>query len=234
MDIEKLVDIITKEVMNKLSFLENVRKEKLLLIGNVNEKIINSLGDTFSMVIIDSYDTEAIKNVNINEYKHIVISHFNNKEFVNISLGICSNSREDLIIKSVMLGKKIHFIEEGIEYKKYSDTCNSNLYKLYNDYECKIKSYGISVIKEEDLLDSLMNNLNNVEKIMNFNSNSISEEISMTNEEIYINDKKLISENDLRKLYRTGIKTINITKKCVITPLAQDFIRINRIKLNRI
>lgn len=44
-------------------------------------------------------------------------------------------------------------------------------------------------------------------------------------------DKKVITEADIQKLARQGIKELVIGKKAIVTPLAQDSIKIYTIKL---
>ncbi|HCO74874.1 MAG TPA: hypothetical protein DIT16_08485 [Clostridium sp.] len=60
-------------------------------------------------------------------------------------------------------------------------------------------------------------------------SNFISEEMSFE-----IRNKKLISEMDLRKPFMNGMKSVVIDKKSIITPLANDFIRIHNLKVKRV
>ena len=47
----------------------------------------------------------------------------------------------------------------------------------------------------------------------------------------YVLDKKVITEADIQKLARQGIKELVIGKKAIVTPLAQDSIKIYTIKL---
>ena len=49
-----------------------------------------------------------------------------------------------------------------------------------------------------------------------------------------IRNKKLISEMDLRKPFMNGMKSVVIDKKSIITPLANDFIRIHNLKVKRV
>ncbi|QXM06518.1 hypothetical protein [Crassaminicella indica] len=43
--------------------------------------------------------------------------------------------------------------------------------------------------------------------------------------------KRLISEMDLRKIYKNGKRGIQVGKKTIISPLAKDFIRIHKIEV---
>ena len=63
---------------------------------------------------------------------------------------------------------------------------------------------------------------------------AVSEDTVQSHQVVEINNKRLITESDLRKLYMNGIKEVNLIKKAILTPLAQDFIRIKRLKINRV
>lgn len=47
-------------------------------------------------------------------------------------------------------------------------------------------------------------------------------------------DDRLITESKLRKFQINGVKEIIIGRKCILTPLAKDFVREQRIKIKKI
>lgn len=46
-------------------------------------------------------------------------------------------------------------------------------------------------------------------------------------------DKKVITENDLQKVFLNHVKTIRIPRSSIITPLASDYIRTHRLQIRR-
>jgi len=119
-------------------------------------------------------------------------------------------------------------MEKGVEYKKYAATANRVLFNTFKDHEEKLKSYGVNFVGLKGLLSTL--------KSENVNVSPKSERNDKSEVSVQIKDeanksikKKLISETDLRNLYKDGVKEVVIPKKSIVTPLAKDFARINKL-----
>ncbi|AWI05044.1 hypothetical protein [Clostridium drakei] len=235
MDMEKLVEMITKEVMKrikKLSYDENrYVKDKILLLGDCFESsnIKEALEEKY---IVDLYNSD----VNVDCYKAVVLSKLNLKVLSNLALGLCNGQYEEIIINALFKGKRVYVLEDGMEYRKYMSSANKNLYKLYTEYEQKLMYNGVDILNEGNLIRALLCG-QDIHKSQNHEvyEDSISEKIE--NKQEFIKNslsKKLITEVDLRRLYMDGVKEINILKKSILTPLAQDFIRINHLKIKRV
>ncbi|NMM63796.1 hypothetical protein HBE96_14155 [Clostridium sp. P21] len=235
MDMENLVDMITKEVMRriqKLSYDENrYIKDKVLLLEDCfeNSNIKEALEEKY---IVDSYSSD----INVDCYKAIVLSKLNLKVLSNLALGLCNGEYEHIIINALFKGKRVYVLEDGIEYRKYMSGANKNLYKLYTEYEQKLIYNGVDILNEGNLIRTLLCG-QDIHRSQNHEvyENSISEKIEKEQEVIKNSlSKKLITELDLRRLYMDGVKEIGILKKSILTPLAQDFIRINHLKIKRV
>ncbi|AKA68740.1 hypothetical protein [Clostridium scatologenes] len=235
MEMEKLVEMITKEVMKrikKLSYDENrYVKDKILLLGDCFESsnIKEALEEKY---IVDLYNSD----VNVDCYKAVVLSKLNLKVLSNLALGLCNGQYEEIIINALFKGKRVYVLEDGMEYRKYMSSANKNLYKLYTEYEQKLMYNGVDILNEGNLIRALLCG-QDIHKSQNHEvyEDSISEKIE--NKQEFIKNslsKKLITEVDLRRLYMDGVKEINILKKSILTPLAQDFIRINHLKIKRV
>lgn len=235
MDMEKLVEMITKEVMKrikKLSYDENKYvKDKILLLGDCFESsnIKEALEEKY---IVDLYNSD----VNVDCYKAVVLSKLNLKVLSNLALGLCNGQYEEIIINALFKGKRVYVLEDGMEYRKYMSSANKNLYKLYTEYEQKLIYNGVDILNEGNLIRTLLCG-QDIHKSQNYEvyEDSISEKIENEQEVIKNSlSKKLITELDAKKLYMGGAKEINILKKSILTPLAQDFIRINHLKIKRV
>lgn len=238
MDIEKLVEMITKEVMNRVKQVEIQeeilpRKSTKILIAessesSIYEELANSLKKS-------NYCYDSLENIenDLDAYESIVFGELNNRSLANISLGVQCSPKEAIAIKAALLGKKIIILEDGLEYRKYKSTSNKILYSLYQDYERKLVSYGMEIVSEKDFMKVLRSKKQ--EGCVSVQENVIKVEpaISVQNtkeEEIYdFSKKRVLSEADLKRVYRQGIKGIKISKKTVLTPLVKDFIRNNKI-----
>ncbi|MBU3190814.1 hypothetical protein K9O30_16460 [Clostridium bowmanii] len=260
MDIEKLVDMITKEVMNRIPSSTNstaMDKEKVLVISSCSEELTKIME-----LVQDKYEVHDYNNedVNLKNYDHIIVTNLCNSGLTSLALGLCNNKVQAFLVEALFNGKRVYVLKEGIQYRKYSKNANESLYNLYNQYECKIMSYGANIVHESDLVrrmgmdlacsdgsaqvDCLVessiacngvktssNDMNSSESAAKtvFSGDSV-----LSNQVVEINNKRLITESDLRKLYMNGIKEVNLIKKAILTPLAQDFIRIKRLKINRV
>ena len=228
MDIEKLVDMVTREVMMKIQSSINdttIDKEKVLVISSCAEelKVVKDLLENkYEVCIYDKAD------INMKNYEHIIVTNLCNKGLSSMALGLCNDNVQEFIIESLFNSKRVYVLKEGIEYRKYSTNANEALYNLYNEYECKIMSYGVVLVHESSLLKSMqMGAYCKEESVVNRNDIEAHQVVEISN-------KRLITESDLKKLYMNGIKEVTIIKKAILTPLAQDFLRIKQLQLNRV
>lgn len=231
MDMKNLTDLVTKEVMKRLESIEKVnnmvKKDKILLL-NLREC---SCLDYARKKLSEAYDIETLDSSSkLEEYKACILCSMSNKEIANISLGLCNSNVEDVIMKFLLMGKEVYLVESGIEYRRYLNTASPSLVELYREYEKKLIQYGVKLIKEfKDVLneDNKSQTQCIPEVIDVLGSNDVQSPLDLTR-------KKLISEADLKKSCIHGVKEVIVSKKSVITPLAQDFIRINHLAVKKV
>lgn len=237
---QRLIDLITKEVMKRLEGIEKnteIKKNKVLLLDSASCGCLDDAREALA----EKYDVDSLDNMNckIEEYEACIVCRVGNRQLASIAHGLCSSSMEEMIMKFLLIGKSVYMLEDGIEYRRYLDTANTSLLKLYQGYERKIVEYGVKLIKSfKDILGA-----NEIKEPIKAEvvEKKEKEEIQHTHQVeecvnvnfIDLTGKKLITEADLRKLCRTGINEVLISRKSVITPLAQDFIRINRLGVKR-
>lgn len=205
MNIEKLVDYLTKEVVKNLN-LDVEKKEKLLVIDSKKDnKEIKS--DKFKIVYLND-----LEQLNIDDFSHMIISSFTLNQLANVSMGRSDDQITSIIIEGILKSKSIFILNDGVEYHKFKNTSNENFYNMIEDYEKNIVSFGIKFIDEKDI-------------------DLIGGENKEVVKETYSIDNKIITESILEKMYRSGNKDINIRNNAIITPLAKDYIRINNINI---
>ncbi len=260
MDIENLVDMVTKEVMRRVHSSTNkttMDKEKVLVIASCKEastKVKQLIEDEYQ---VGNYDEQEL---NVMNYEQIIVADLCNKGLSSMALGLCNDKVQEFIVEALFNGKKIYVLKDGVEYRKYSTNANEELYNLFNQYECKVMSYGVEFVYKKDLLKSMQtsancheksvvkscqaessNVINEVIKSISDANNEIQEQAKTkisdfvhANQIVEISNKRLITESDLKKLYMNGIKEVNVIKKAILTPLAQDFVRIKQLKISRL
>lgn len=207
---QNLIDTIVNEIYTRLKQCEKEpSKAKLLLIGTLQEEDQKVLQAGYQMIREPSMD-EA--------YECILISELSLERLGHLALG-CSPYKEDQIILEALLEEKqVYVLEGGIAYRKYKKTTYKPLYMLYEAYENRIKQYGIQIISH--LGDLLLDKKE--------------EQVSVYAPPVDLKDKKLLLETDLMHRKLGAFTVIEISKKCIVTPLADDFIKSHKLKIKRI
>lgn len=230
MENERLIQAVTEEVMKRLmdilkkqDFSHLLNKKTALLIGT-SEENNNSIYDKLIKL---NYDVNFVSNMkDVDTYDLIIIQHLSNLELVNLSLGVPSGQKEETIIQAMLKGKKIYLLADGIEFRKYSSTANKNFYNMYKSYENKIIDFGIEIIEHINNIDKDNVNFSNTD-----NKNIVTNNVGKINDVYNLTGKKLISEVDLRRAMVNGNKDVKISIKTIVTPLAKDFIRTNKLNV---
>lgn len=225
MNYDKLVDFIVQEVYKKLNegAKSTIKDKNAVIVGEYDlEAAKRALGQCYNVVFYD----EKVEAAEI-----VIVSKLTIKAMANLATLTGTNDEENFIIRSLMEGKKVYILEEGIEYKKFKHTAPKALYNKYLEFEKELRLYGINFI---DYIGSCMDNA--IKQEESFVETSEKETLIPLEDEynLEIRNKKLISEADIRKPFKSGMKFLIIDKKSILTPLASDFIRIHNLKIKRI
>ncbi|MFR1707443.1 MAG: TIGR02536 family ethanolamine utilization protein [Clostridium sp.] len=228
MNYDELVDLIVKEVYRKLEETNKntVKHKTAVIIGDMNLDPITkaNLDEEYKLI---SYNYEVDADI-------AIVSKLSIKSMANIATLTGINEEENFIINMLLSGKKVYVLESGLEYRKYKNTAPRALYNKYLSFEKELKVYGIDIIEFLEKVEDKTTRKEEYKKVEEVSAletlNSIPEE-EMSFE---IRNKKLISEGDLRKPFMNGMKSVVIDKKSIITPLANDFIRIHNLKVKRV
>lgn len=209
MDTQTLIETLTREVLKEIAVREkNVQSDTEQKVSD-NGIVTAFIGN--DQVLKDELKKETVIFDNIkpdsswedigssNSKKRLVVSSLCINGLIDLSQG-----RKSIITEYLFNEGEVILVEEGLEYKKYSEP--SALIKLYDEYLEKVKKFGIKVVKRTEVKDML----------------SIKEKVYM---------EGLITESKLRTL---GIKnqTLVVKDKSKITSLAMDYIKENNIDVN--
>lgn len=225
MDYDKLIEFIVDEIYKKLEnqgVKENNDLPKCVLMWERDEEKYKFLTDKFKVL---NYNKD-IKDCDV-----LVISRLCLRGLCNLAMGNSVSDEERFILKMIMSGKKVYVMEDGLEYKRYKQTAPKTLYNKYLNFEKEIKSYGVEIINNPK---SILNEVKiNYKEEYAKDNTEIKVNVNLTENTLDLRSKKLISESDLRKPQINGIDKILLDKKSIITPLANDFIRIHNLKLDK-
>jgi ethanolamine utilization protein len=184
MDTDKLTELIKKELLRILKEKETEDKPAK----------VQFLGD--DLLLRD----ELSKKAEISENGEIlVISTLGINEMVDIALG-----KTHPAISSLLEKKSVYIVEEGLEYKKYSEP--KALVENYEKYMSTIVKYGIFLINRVDIIDRL---------------GRVTEKTTL---------KGVITVSKLRERNLKNAVLI-LDEKSIITPLAMEYIKENNIEI---
>ncbi|MDZ5253854.1 TIGR02536 family ethanolamine utilization protein [Clostridium sp. LIBA-8841] len=244
MDYEKLIEFLVDEIYKRIqeenkegNSLE--KKKSIVVIGESNVDFYRKALREFDINPL----TSECKDCDI-----LLISKLCIKGLSNIAQGTCTTKSENFALEMLLKGKKVYILEEGIEYRKYKNTAPKVLYNKYIKFEEELLAYGIEVI--DDLNKILIGNKEERLASCNEIKCKINENVCLCEEKkqfegeknletsivedkftINLSNKRLVSESDLRKPHISGVRTLIVSKKAIITPLAKDYIRINNLNV---
>lgn len=187
MNEQHLIELIKKEVSKYLT-LENNQKKNIEIIGE-DLLLKDELNKKFE--ISDRGDCLIVTTIGI-------------KEMVALSQGTYNNDYCQKILESLLEGKQIFLIEEGIAWREYQKI-PLPLKIIYEKHEKELEKYGIQISKRLDIQERLIKK-----------SEYISEGIL-----------------DLKKIKNkfNSSKVIELSRDVKVTELAKEFARENQIKL---
>ncbi|WP_250673898.1 TIGR02536 family ethanolamine utilization protein [Paraclostridium ghonii] len=225
MDYDKLIEFIVDEIYTKLKNQDAKENKDLpicVLMWERDEEKYKFLDDKFKIL---NYDKD-VKDCDV-----LIVSKLCLRGLCNLAIGNSVSDEERFILKMIMSGKKVYIMEDGLEYKRYKQTAPKALYNKYLNFEKEIKSYGVEIIKDsKSILNE--NKINCKEEYIEKNKEN-EFNVNLNKDVLDLRSKKLISESDLRKPQINGIDKILLGKKSIITPLANDFIRIHNLKVDK-
>jgi len=248
MDFNKLIELVTKEVIKKIKesgiqLMESkpeIQEKNLLFLGEKESAAYKFYDHDLKAFGYKLYSSEE-NSLTLNSYEGIIIPELSVKELSNIGIGASSSQREEIIINAMLQGIPVYLLEEGLVYRQFAKTANKVFFKMFSEYEDKLISYGMKIKKmneisnvlknekEKGTLINVIDGSGNLPVIKEENEEKIQKKTINSN----IVTKKLISEMDVRELFREGIREIFVSKKTLITPLAKDFARINHMEIKK-
>lgn len=235
MNNEQLIEAVTREVMKRLNAIlneKNTFNKKRVLILERNENLCSVLTSALEK---SNYVVDCIDDMwDMNSYEAIILQNLENCELANLSHGIGMSTKENLVIQAMFNGSRIYCMEKGVEYKKFEKTSNNYFFNMFNDYKEKLVACGMKFVGLKELI-CLLNN-----EVLDLEENTCRPKVKDNDAQVVVKkkyvdltNKKLVSEVELRNIFKQGIKEVLVSKKSIVTPLAMDFARVSRLEINR-
>lgn len=226
MDYEKLIDFIVGEVYKRLNQLPETTTTQRKKAVAFWEKDLTKYHVLHKEYEIIAYD-QQLKECDI-----VILSRLCLRGLYNLSQGSCVSQEEGFILKMMMQGKKVYLLNDGIAYRRYKASAPKDLYNKYVKYEEELVGFGVRIINDlTEIITETKVPLQGAHPSKEVQEMAVEEQIEKAYD---IKHKKLISEADLRKIKYSGVTTIIVDQKSIITPLANDFIRTNHLEVKRV
>lgn len=217
MELDNLIQQIVSEVLRRINIEKKVEKRKTLFLEKKSEEIKLK----YSLFITNWDQIHFIEEYteNIKDYDLIICPNLSMTDLVDIANGRPDSKISSIIIEAILNGVKVKCLEEGIYYRQFKSTANANFYSTMVEYENKLISYGIEIVKCSQIEEDF---------------NSIQEKNKSPEKDTICLDKRVITKLDIERLYDNSYKQINIKEGSLITPLAEEYIRMKHIELKRV
>lgn len=226
---DKMMEEIVNEVLERLQLKSD--KKNLFLIGPADLSFLVALEKRYHLITSEDrrnanvYSSEIQMEDIVDE---VLITNLTIPILVDVALGTYHNLNEKIIVHALLTGKPVNVLEEGISYHEYKKSASKPLYQKYLEYEDKLKNYGVRFQSEKDFTLLSPTHKETYLGDMIGSSNEICD-----TDVVDFSGKHLILEKDIMALRNVYGATLRIEPRCIITPMAEDFIREHQMKVVR-
>lgn len=233
-----LIDAVAAEVIKRLNqeYQEEpaaAKKRVVLLTVEAVPELENVLKPYYDVLYFD----ESLRDCDV-----LIIPKLCLQLLSNLANGLSTGPRERFVLTMLLKGREVIALEEGLLYRKYKPTAPVLLYKLYDEFANKLRAYGIQLVKEHDLLTACLEDSHveagtglQVEQQLAERREDAHVESAPSNPHAqeFVLNRKVITEAELKKYRLHNGKDIVIDRHSIITPLAQDYLRMQKMQVHR-
>lgn len=219
MDERELVNEVIRELKKRLKQEEasehmsvrdktehNVPRKRVLVLGNLTLQETEVLSGC-KLAKADGCDS----------YDIVLAAQMSLDTMAQVALGNPQNKESACLLKSLLEGKQVFALLRGLEYRIFRDKAVKTLYRMYQEYEDRIRQYGIRIIGD----------------IGEIREQAEVSEGSTQAGYLDLTGIKVLTETNFSKMCSGGSGRILIDRNAVITPLAKDYVSNHRLRLER-
>lgn len=220
MDRENFIQDIVTELMNRLQRGSN----RVCVIGDLPE---------------DNYSSQGIEFVTSASYSSdddmILVTTMSPTMLANLANGMAKTREEEIILDRLLNGKKVFILEDAYEYQRYRRVAYKALFHLYQDYEMKLRNFGIQVIHNpvEIYKENVYYSKRQYQQFADQTYKNGNDEPNTIIGKVDWRKKHLLLEKDFMNSRLDRNRVVLITEDCIITPMARDYIREHQIHIER-
>lgn len=221
LDKEAFIQAVTEEVYKRLQQRQTVlatpavKQQAVLLSTEPVPELENILNAHYDV----KYYDESLRDCEL-----VVIPKICIQLLSNLANAISTGNRERFLLTMLLKGKKVVALEEGLAYRKYKPTAPVLLYKQYDGYADKLRGYGIRIVSAKELLPVCLET---------GGAADVHKELQTAPSGSEVLSRKVITEAELKKYHLQSIKEIVVDRNSIITPLAQDYLRMQQMHIHR-
>ena len=229
LDRTAIIEAVAAEVLKRLQQAQTtepvaIKKQAILLSTEpvpMLEKMVNPYYEV-------RYYDESVRDCDL-----LIIPKVCIQLLSYLANGISAGIRERFVLTLLLKGKRVVVLEEGLIYRKYKQTSPVMLYKLYDGFANTLKSYGITIVRESDLLSACVDDerLGENQEVAYNTDRTYSHVDTISHSEVLTG--KVITEAEVKKYRLQNVKEIVVGRHSIITPLAQDYLHTHQMHVRR-
>lgn len=229
---KRLQETIGQESTSKNYSCNLTKERRVCVVGEIPRSNYDSTGLTYYSIDEEYVDGDDLLITTLSPFL-----------LANLAIGLATNQVEELLLNNLLNGKRVYILEDALLYQRYRRTAFKAIYLLYQDYEKKLRNYGLEFIKEP--VDLLRMNTNTMEedgvscKLQYQNETNHIGKYSkddVTNTTIGVVDwrkRHVVLEKDFMNSRIDYNRKVILNHDCIITPMARDYIREHQIHIER-
>lgn len=209
-NLDKIVDLITDRLMDKLQ-VESY-KSSVFVIGAF---------DTPDILEREGY--QVVKKSSSADI--ILVESIGFDAMLRIASLCPLTADEAVVIKSLLKGKKVLFLNESFDFHQYKQTSKALLFQdLQEQYE-KLIRYGVQFYKKEELVSILE------ESTGGENNKPVQDVIKNSSTPKTVEKVGLLTEKKLIEMNLSDNDSIRLKKGMIVTALAKDYLKRHNINI---
>lgn len=221
MDEERLIEEIVREVKERLKAAAGLgKRQTALVIGQLSQKDRKVLEADFKLVSLEE-DTD---------FRLVILAQTSIQLLAELAHGMPVSPEGELILRALMEGNSVCFLEEGMAYRNYRGSASQPLMLQFREYEDALCRFGARRIRyAADICDwaAKMQQSCPVSKAAREKSGFRTDQDQITGKEpANIRDytsRKLLQESDLIRARGSGVRNVLLGADTILTPLAADY-----------
>lgn len=181
---------------------------------------------------------QASYQVNLHEVEAVILYGLNNEALGKVASGIYDSPYTSLLSQAILSGKKIYILRSQIELFQYEKTAPVAYFSMMREKLTLLERSGLIVCGDGKLEDTVMNEALAMthlpQKPVAVQAACNMQVVADTAVQIsgtVILEKRLVTEQDMAAVCTTGVTTVQVSAKAIVTALARDYAQNKKVAI---